>query len=57
MWDLIVSVPDHCLSFYFPMLELLLSSDIASESVITSCIKNDNTLVDKICKLLRNVMR
>ena len=19
MWDLIVSVPDHCLSFYFPM--------------------------------------
>ena len=20
MWDLIVSVPDHCLSFYFPML-------------------------------------
>ena len=20
MWDLIVSVPDHCLSFYFSML-------------------------------------
>ena len=20
MWDLIVSVPDHCLSFYFPLL-------------------------------------
>ena len=20
MWDLIVSVPDHCLSFYFPMI-------------------------------------
>ena len=20
MWDLIVSVPDHCLSFYFPRL-------------------------------------
>ena len=19
MWDLIVSVPDHCLSFYFPL--------------------------------------
>ena len=19
MWDLIVSVPDHCLSFYFPI--------------------------------------
>ena len=21
MWDLIVSVPDHCLSFYFPYAE------------------------------------
>ena len=21
MWDLIVSVPDHCLLFYFPMLD------------------------------------
>ena len=21
MWDLIVSVPDHCLSFYFPDLD------------------------------------
>ena len=21
MWDLIVSVPDHCLSFYFPCYE------------------------------------
>ena len=20
MWDLIVSVPDHCLSFYFPKM-------------------------------------
>ena len=20
MWDLIVSVPDHCLSFYFPLI-------------------------------------
>ena len=20
MWDLIVSVPDHCLSFYFPIV-------------------------------------
>ena len=22
MWDLIVSVPDHCLSFYFSYMEL-----------------------------------
>ena len=25
MWDLIVSVPDHCLSFYFALLEGCLS--------------------------------
>ena len=24
MWDLIVSVPDHCLSFYFKMSEMVL---------------------------------
>ena len=27
-----------------------LSYDAASEGVITSCIKNDNSLVDKICR-------
>ena len=25
MWDLIVSVPDHCLSFYFPLSEIKLA--------------------------------
>ena len=24
MWDLVVSVPDHCLSFYFTSLKILL---------------------------------
>ena len=28
MWDLIVSVPDHCLSFYF--LYLFLSNSLSS---------------------------
>ena len=32
-----------------------LSYDIASESVIKPCIKNDNQLVDLICKLRCNV--
>ena len=32
-------------------LKQSLSYDVASESVITLCIKNDNPLVDKICKL------
>ena len=27
MWDLIVSVPDRCLSFYFIVLELLSESN------------------------------
>ena len=25
MWDLIVSVPDHCLSFYFEKIDYLLN--------------------------------
>ena len=27
MWDLIVSVPDHCLSFYFSQIQALLVKD------------------------------
>ena len=26
MWDLIVSVPDHCLSFYFDVIEVMMTS-------------------------------
>ena len=29
MWDLIVSVPDHCLSFYFTVLLCLMLSTIS----------------------------
>ena len=39
MWDVIVSVPDHCLSFYFPMLgmqeQLSLSASKAHNLVCT----------------------
>ena len=28
MWDLIVSVPDHCLSFYFKPLESMLVQSV-----------------------------
>ena len=31
MWDLIVSVPDHCLSFYFAF-ELIVSLSIVSSA-------------------------
>ena len=26
MWDLIVSVPDHCLSFYFSLISIITKS-------------------------------
>ena len=29
MWDLIVSVPDHCLSFYFSDLDLIFKVTLA----------------------------
>ena len=34
MWDLIVSVPDHCLSFYFESLEQL--SDIVTVQMVAT---------------------
>ena len=34
MWDLIVSVPDHCLSFYFkPSLVVLVKTEFMMESI------------------------
>ena len=36
MWDLIVSVPDHCLSFYFTY-EYTLLTDLFNLSPITNC--------------------
>ena len=35
MWDLIVSVPDHCLSFYFPYLAVNLNKNDFSVRVLT----------------------
>ena len=35
----------------------ILSYNVASESVIKPCIKNDNPLVDYICELRRNIKR
>ena len=34
MWDLIVSVPDHCLSFYF-----VCSSQVLTDDIITTFMK------------------
>ena len=35
IWDLIVSVPDHCLSFYFSKIRLL-----HLETILNSCLKS-----------------
>ena len=33
MWDLIVSVPDHCLSFYFTVIQIIHAIYVYSISV------------------------
>ena len=33
IWDLIVSVPDHCLSFYFPLSLTAISSNLGSNRI------------------------
>ena len=40
MWDLIVSVPDHCLSFYFPN-----AAQSAGTAQILNAIIKKNVLV------------
>ena len=39
MWDLIVSVPDHCLSFYFPSKDISLVEMIHSGGVGRECFR------------------
>ena len=37
MWDLIVSVPDHCLSFYFPVFYLCYFFYIPADTKFRAC--------------------
>ena len=39
MWDLIVSVPDHGLSFYFPEINMTFPSHSLSTVPIKSCVQ------------------
>ena len=43
MWDLIVSVPDHCLSFYFSLTMAFLCTNLDRCS-ITNRIPNTGTM-------------
>ena len=36
MWDLIVSVPDHCLSFYFMKIEAFEEQTVMVASMVAS---------------------
>ena len=49
MWDLIASVPDHCLSFYFTLLFFLRNGSTAvpishSKLDLKACLQNKGVL-------------
>ena len=45
MWDLIVSVPDHCLSFYFIVwFHILLFRDKNIKEIFTQAIMESNAI-------------
>ena len=48
-WNILAAINRHLLQEKV----ILLSYDVASESISLWCIKNDNSLVNKICKLLK----
>ena len=45
MWDLIVSVPDHCLSFYFSSICF---EDIEEKHIFTSIKGQDSVIYKRI---------
>ena len=40
MWDLIVLVPDHCLSFYFSNCTIVIQSYLLHKESVTDIINN-----------------
>ena len=61
MWDLIISVPDHCLSFYFTMCFYLVISTTLQSNITTRRSKfdesrgRDNDKCESILKLVRRL--
>ena len=47
MWDLIVSVPDHCLSFYFTVLEKV--CEPRHEKTCLQGFRLGKTQTDRLC--------
>ena len=48
MWDLIVSVPDHCLPFYFTIRLTELRCDIY-ETKVRRQVKTQSTKMERVC--------
>ena len=48
MWDLIASVPDHCLSFYFENLESLHDTDENKTNITSAKITANKTRIEKL---------
>ena len=50
MWDLIVSVPDHCLSFYFDQIHQLFHNVLSINIILKSVM--DHNSVEKFGKIM-----
>ena len=57
MWDLIVSVPDHCLSFYFMYFHIIVFLKMRKASVcsisqsfwaVFHSLKRENSILDNV---------
>ena len=55
MWDLIVSVPDHCLSFYF--LSLLASTASPAVYILTGILHAEAMVHKRIPALFESICR
>ena len=58
MWDLIVSVPDHCLSFYFVsncLVEMNITFVFPVFNSIQFCLHHFCRIVNDFCKLDLNI--
>ena len=50
MWDLIVSVPDHCLSFYYPLAFIIIRTVCCSERI--KFLKKKNVIqLKRVCAI------
>ena len=56
MWDLIVSVPDHCLSFYFENTGAIYRKYMQIETVRNSC-RNKQVLSPSVRRSVNKVPR